>query len=52
MVDEDFLFTTTEVERGAWIAFKSIVTKFVDNNTVPECVIIVANELEKLKVLW
>jgi hypothetical protein len=27
--DEDFLLTMTEVEREAWIAFKSVVNKFL-----------------------
>jgi hypothetical protein len=29
MFDEDFLFTMIEIEREAWIAFKSVVTKFL-----------------------
>jgi hypothetical protein len=41
----------TEVEREAWIAFKSVVTKFLGNNKGPDCVTIVANMLEKFKVL-
>jgi hypothetical protein len=32
MFDEDFLLMMTEVEREAWIAFKSVVTKFLGNN--------------------
>jgi hypothetical protein len=32
VLDEDFLLTMTEVEREAWIAFKSAVTKFMGNN--------------------
>jgi hypothetical protein len=32
MIDEDFLLMMTEVEREAWIAFKSFVTKFLENN--------------------
>jgi hypothetical protein len=40
-----------EVEREAWIAFKSVVTKFLGNNKGPVYVIIVANMLEKFKVL-
>jgi hypothetical protein len=48
--DEDFLLTATEVEREAWIAFRSVVTKFLGNNKDPDYVTIV-NMLEKLKVL-
>jgi hypothetical protein len=51
MFDEDVLLTMTEVERGAWIAFKSVVTKFLGNNKEPDYVTIVANMLEKFKVL-
>jgi hypothetical protein len=51
MFDEDFLLTMTEVEREAWIAFKSVVTKFLGNNKDPDYVIIVANMLETFKVL-
>jgi hypothetical protein len=32
MFDEDFLLTMTEVEREAWIDFKSVVTNFLGNN--------------------
>jgi hypothetical protein len=48
--DEDFLLTMTEVEREAWIAFRSVVTKFMGNNKDPDYVTIVANMLEKFKV--
>jgi hypothetical protein len=41
----------TEVERVAWIAFKSVVTKFLGNNKDPDYVTIVGNMLEKFKVL-
>jgi hypothetical protein len=41
----------TEVEREAWIAFKIVVTKFLGNNKDPDYIIIVANMLEKFKVL-
>jgi hypothetical protein len=51
MFEEDFLLTMTEVEREAWIAFKSAVTKFLRNNKDPDCITIVANMLEKFKVL-
>jgi hypothetical protein len=51
MFDEDFLLTMTEVEREAWIAFKSVVTKFLGNNKDPDYVTIVANMLEIFKVL-
>jgi hypothetical protein len=51
MFDEDFLLTMTEVERVAWIAFSSVVTKFLGNNKDPDYVTIVANVLEKFKVL-
>jgi hypothetical protein len=40
-----------EVEREAWIAFKSVVTKFLGNNKDPDYVTVVANMLEKFKVL-
>jgi hypothetical protein len=50
MFDEDFPLMT-EVERKAWIAFKSVVTKFLGNNKDPDYVTIVANMLEKFKVL-
>jgi hypothetical protein len=51
MFDEDFLLTKTEVEREAWIAFRSAVTKFLGNNNGPDYVTIVANMLDKFKVL-
>jgi hypothetical protein len=51
MFDEDFFLTITEVEREAWIAFKSVVTKFLGNNRGPDYVTVVANMLEKFKVL-
>jgi hypothetical protein len=50
MFDEDFLLTVTDVEREAWIAFKSVVTKFLGNKD-PDYVTTVANTLEKFKVL-
>jgi hypothetical protein len=50
MFDEDFLLTMTEVERKAWIAFKSVVTKFPGNNKDPDYVTIVENMLEKFQV--
>jgi hypothetical protein len=46
-----FRLTMTEVERGAWIAFKSVATKFLENNKDPDYVAIVANMLENFKVL-
>jgi hypothetical protein len=49
--DENFPLTTIEVEREDWIAFKSVVTNFLGNNKDPDCVTIVANMLEKFKVL-
>jgi hypothetical protein len=49
--DEDFFLTMTEIEREAWIAFKIGVTKFLRNNKNPDYVAIVANMLEKFKVL-
>jgi hypothetical protein len=49
--DEDFLLTMTEVETEAWIAFRSVVTKFLGNNKDPDNVTIVANMLEKFKIL-
>jgi hypothetical protein len=51
MFGEDFLLTMTEVEIEAWIAFKSVVTKFLGNNKDPDYVTIIANVLEKFKVL-
>jgi hypothetical protein len=39
----------TQVERQAWIAFISVVTKFLGNDTDPDYVTIVANVLEKYK---
>jgi hypothetical protein len=49
--DEDFLPMMTEVEREVWIAFKSVVTKFLGNNKDPDYVTIVAYMLEKFKAL-
>jgi hypothetical protein len=51
MFGEDFLLMMTEVEREAWITLKSGVTKFLGNNKDPDYVTIVANMLEKFKVL-
>jgi hypothetical protein len=51
MFEEDFLLTMIEVKREAWIAFKSAVTKLLGNNKDPDYVTIVANMLEKFKVL-
>jgi hypothetical protein len=51
MFDEDFHLTMTEVERETWIAFRSVVTKFLGNNKDPDYVTIVVNMLEKSKVL-
>jgi hypothetical protein len=34
MFDEDFLLMMTEVEREAWIAFKSVVTKFLGKKRI------------------
>jgi hypothetical protein len=51
MFDEDFFLTMTEVERQSWIAFASVVSKFLGNNKDPDYVTVVANMLEKLKVL-
>jgi hypothetical protein len=36
MFDENFFLTMTEVERGSWIAFRSVVTKFLGNNKDPD----------------
>jgi hypothetical protein len=52
MFNEDFLFMVNEVEREAWIAFKSVVNKFLGNNKDPDYVPSVANMLETFKVLW
>jgi hypothetical protein len=43
--------TMTEVKREAWVAFRSVVTKFLGNNKDPDYVTVVANMLEKFKVL-
>jgi hypothetical protein len=51
MFDKDFLLTTTEIEREAWLVFKSVVTKLLGNNKEPDFVTIVANMLEKFKFL-
>jgi hypothetical protein len=51
MFDEHFLLTMMEVEREAWIAFESVFTNFLGNNKDPEYFTIVANMLEKFKVL-
>jgi hypothetical protein len=48
---EDFLLTMTEVEREAWLALKRVVSKFLGNYRDPDYVTIVANMLEKFKVL-
>jgi hypothetical protein len=48
--DEDFLLTVTEVEKEVWIAFRSVVTKFLGNNKGPDYVTIVANMLGNFKV--
>jgi hypothetical protein len=50
MFDEDFLLTMTEVEREAWIAFKSVFTNFLGNNKGPDYLTIVANTREKYKI--
>jgi hypothetical protein len=47
---EDFLIKMTEVEREAWIAFKSVVIKFLGNNKIPDYVTIVVNMLEKFSL--
>jgi hypothetical protein len=49
MFDYDLLLTM--IERETWIAFKSVVTRFLGNNKNPDYVTIVANMLEKFKVL-
>jgi hypothetical protein len=49
--DEDFLLTMTEVEREAWITSKGVVTKFLWNSRDPDYLTIVADMLEKFKVL-
>jgi hypothetical protein len=41
----------TEVEREAWIAFRSVVTRFLGNNKDPDYVTVVSNMLENFKVL-
>jgi hypothetical protein len=49
--DEDFVLTMTEVEKEAWIAFESFVTKFLENKKDTHYVTIVANTLQKFRVL-
>jgi hypothetical protein len=51
MFGEGCLLTMTEVERQAWRAFRSVVTKFLENNKDPDYITTVANILEKFKVL-
>jgi hypothetical protein len=51
MFDEDFLLTMTEVDREAWIAFRSVLHSSWGNNKDPGYVTIVANMREKFKVL-
>jgi hypothetical protein len=51
MFNEYLLLTMTEVEREAWIAFKSVVSKFLGNNNDPDYITVVANVLEKFKVV-
>jgi hypothetical protein len=41
----------TEVEREAWMVFRSVVAKFLGNNKDPDYVTIVANMLENFKAL-
>jgi hypothetical protein len=52
--DEDFLLTTTVIVREAWIAFRSVVAKFLGNNKDPDyCYYCCkyAREIQKLGVL-
>jgi hypothetical protein len=54
MFDEDFLLTMTEVEREAWIAFRSVVPKFLGEQQGPRlryhcCKY--AREIQSLRVL-
>jgi hypothetical protein len=51
MFDEDFLLTMTEVETQTRKDFKGVVTKFLGNNKESDCVTVVANMREKVKVL-
>jgi hypothetical protein len=51
MLDEDFLLTMSEVQREAWIVFKSAVTKFMGNNKDPDYITTVVYMLEKFQVL-
>jgi hypothetical protein len=51
MFNKDFLLTMTQAKIEAWIAFKSVVTKFLGNNKDPDYVTIVENMLEKFKDL-
>jgi hypothetical protein len=46
MFDEDFLLTLIEIQRKAWMNFKSVVTKFLGNNKNPDYITTVANMLE------
>jgi hypothetical protein len=41
----------SEVEREAWIAFRSVVTKYLGNSKDPDYVTIVSNMPEKFKIL-
>jgi hypothetical protein len=41
----------TEVETEAWLAFKSVVTKFLENNKDRDYITFIASMLEKFKVL-
>jgi hypothetical protein len=41
----------TEVETEAWLAFKSVVTKLLENNKDRDYITFIASMLEKFKVL-
>jgi hypothetical protein len=49
--DEDFLIFMTELEREAWIALKCVVSTFLGSNRQPDCVTLVTNMLQSLKIL-
>jgi hypothetical protein len=51
MFNEDFLLMMTVVEGEAWISFRSVVTDFLGNNKDSDYSTVVANMLEKFKVL-
>jgi hypothetical protein len=49
--EEESLLKMTEVETEAWIAFRSVVTKFLGNIKDPDYATVFSNMLENFKVL-